>query len=387
MEQMLAGGATKESPAQLSDVLHPEERAKCEDLLRQLFHGGRESFQIESLCGGAKPVPTLWSAWRVPENQGEPESVLVLAESAPGNVQARERVRRAEKLEAVGRLAGGVAHDFSNILTGVLLNCDLLLSSLEPGHRGQKYAEEIRNAGMQATGLVRQLLAMARPASSVPRLLSLNEVADGMQGLLTRLIGENIELKLQLDPNLGAVQMDPTQAQQILLNLVLNARDAMPGGGVIAIETTNCNVQILTEQFLGGDVRTGGATSEPPSADRPTSPDRPRSPDLPMRAALLPCALLVVRDNGGGMDAATRAHVFEAFFTTKAAGKGNGLGLSTVHEIVTGNGGLIHVDSAPDCGTRISVLLPLIPESAQESDKQEPKKIEGAFQHEKRNKP
>jgi signal transduction histidine kinase len=194
----------------------------------------------------------------------------------------------------------------------------------------RKYAEEIRNAGMQATGLVRQLLAVARPANSEPRLLSLNEIAEGMSNLLVRLIGENIDLQFHLDPNLGLIKMDPTQSQQILLNLVLNARDAMPGGGQITVETSNCKVQVLTETSLG--------------ESSPTS---------------LPCALFVVADNGSGMDAATRDHLFEAFFTTKV-GKGTGLGLATVHDIVTRNGGLIHVDSAPACGTRVSVLLPLV---------------------------
>src|SRR5579864_3807924 len=166
---------------------------------------------------------------------------------------AGQRLRQAERLETVGRLAGGVAHDFNNLLTGVLLYCDLLMASIEPGHRARKYADEIRKAGMQATGLVRQLLALARPADSQPRLLSLNEIAEGMRNLLVRLIGENIELRLRLDSNLGLIKMDSTQAQQILLNLVLNARDAMPTGGQITIETRNGKVQVLTDQALGSE--------------------------------------------------------------------------------------------------------------------------------------
>jgi signal transduction histidine kinase len=154
-----------------------------------------------------------------------------------------------------------------------------------------------------------------------------------MRNLLLRLIGENIELQFHLDPNLGLVKMDPTQCQQILLNLVLNARDALPAGGQVTVETSNCKVQVLTETPSGS----------------PTS---------------LPCALFRVADNGSGMDAATRAYLFEAFFTTKAD-KGSGLGLATVFDIVTSNGGLIHVDSAPACGARISVLLPLVPQAVQ----------------------
>lgn len=242
---------------------------------------------------------------------------------------SKTELHQVEKLEAVGRLAGAVAHDFSNLLTGVLLSCDLLMANLEPGDKLRKYAEEIRNAGMQATGLVNQLLALARPGNHEARRLSFNEIVDSMRNLLIRLIGENIELKFHLDPNLGLVKMDPTQAQQILLNLVLNARDAMPNGGEITIETGNGRVQVFPE----------GTVSR--------------------SAASLPCALFVVRDNGKGMDAATRAHLFDAFFTTKGA-KGTGLGLATVRDIVTGNGGLIHVDSAPACGTRVTVLLPLV---------------------------
>jgi signal transduction histidine kinase len=274
-----------------------------------------------------------WTAWRVPGTNGNFDSALVMAEDALRNHEAGQRLRQAERLEAVGRLAGGVAHDFNNLLTGVLLYCDLLMAHLEPCHRVRKYAEEIRKAGLQATGLVRQLLAVARPTNSEPRLLSLNEIADGMRNLLVRLIGENIELKFQLDPSLGLIKMDPTQCQQILLNLVLNARDAMPGGGQITVETSNCKVQVLTE----------------------TKPEAGS-------AASLPCALFVVADNGSGMDDATRTHLFEAFFTTKAS-KGTGLGLATVHDIVTTNGGLIHVESAPAHGTRVSVLLPLVPEA------------------------
>jgi len=184
---------------------------------------------------------------------------------------------------------------------------------------------------------VRQLLAVSRPSSCEPRLLSLNETAEGVRSLLARLIGENIELKFRLDPKLGLIKMDHTQAQQILLNLVLNARDAMPRGGQITIDTNNCQVQVLTDPGSG----TGYPTS-------------------------LPCALLVVGDNGCGMDAATQVHLFEAFFTTKS-GTGTGLGLATVHDIVTGNGGLIYVESAPSCGTRVSVLLPLVHETAPDS--------------------
>ena len=208
------------------------------------------------------------------------------------------------------------------------------MSVVGPADRARKYAEEIREAGLQASGLVRQLMAVVRSNKSVPRPVSLNEVAEGMRNLLVRLIGENIDLKLRLDPALGLVRMDPVQAQQILLNLVLNARDALPGGGQISVETGNCKMQILS-----GDG------------------------DNNSRNTCLPCAQFAVEDNGMGMDESVRAHLFEPFFTTKV-GKGTGIGLATVHDIVSFNGGLIQVQSEVSRGTRIIILLPIVPEAA-----------------------
>jgi signal transduction histidine kinase len=260
-----------------------------------------------------------------------------MIEDLSGMALARQRLQQAERLETVGRVAGGVAHDFNNLLTGVLLYCDLLISVVGPADRARKYAEEIRKAGLQASGLVRQLLSVVRSNKSLPRPVSLNEVAEGMRNLLVRLIGENIDLKLRLDPALGLVKMDPVQAQQILLNLVLNARDALPDGGNISVETGNCKMQILSDK--------GESSSEKTS---------------------LPCALFAVEDNGLGMDESVRAHLFEPFFTTKL-GKGTGIGLATVHDIVSSNGGLIHVQSEVSRGTRFSILLPIVPESAPES--------------------
>jgi len=329
LERMLGGGSRIAPSLCFGDLIHPQDRAEAELLFSELFELRRDSFQMHSQIIGADSRRVRWTAWRVQSMNGSADYVLAFAEDDPRNHESRQHPRQADSLETVGRLAGGMAHDFNNLLTGVLLYCDLLLANLEPHHRVRKYAEEIRNAGLQATGLVRQLLTVARPTTSESRLFSLNETADGMRNLLVRLIGENIELKFHLDPNLGLVKMDPTQSQQILLNLALNARDAMAGGGLITVETSNCEVQLLTEAR--------SAT-----------------------AASFPCALFVVADNGAGMDAAARTHLFDPFFTTKA-GQGTGLGLATVYDIVTSNGGLIHVESAPACGTRVSVLLPRVP--------------------------
>jgi len=349
-ERMLGGSKLMRS-LPLEDLIQVD-HAEAERLLRELFDGERDSFQLDSESPAANRLRLRWTVWRVAGPSGQPDYALAIVEDVTDD-RIEQRLRQAERLEAVGRLVGGVAHDFNNLLTGVLLYCDLLLASLEPGHRARRCAEEIRNAGMQASGLVRQLLSVARPRSCEPRLLSLNEIIEGMRSLLVRLIGENIELRFQLDPNLGLVKMDPTQMQQVLLNVVLNARDAMPGGGEITIETANCKVQVLAES------------------------------SFPAKStASLPCALFVVGDSGRGMDAETRVHLFEAFFTTKAAGKGTGLGLATVHDIVTSNGGLIYVDSAPGCGTRVTVLLPLVPEAVPNSphaNNLPPKRNEGVL--------
>jgi two-component system, cell cycle sensor histidine kinase and response regulator CckA len=333
LEQLLGVHFVLAQPLCFGDLIHARDRVAAERLIAELFEGKRDSIQIDSRTTQAESRPVHWTAWRIAGTDGSAESVLALAEEPPGSLEAEHRLQQAARLESVGRLAGGVAHDFNNLLTGVLLYCDLLMASIDPSHRARKYAEEIRKAGMQASGLVRQLLAIARPANFQPRLLSLNEIAEGMRTLLVRLIGENIELKFHMDPNLGLVKVDSTQAQQIVLNLVLNARDAMPRGGQITVETRNCKLQALTESVLGVSAQ-----------------------------ASLPCALFAVEDNGNGMDANTKARMFEPFFTTKMD-KGTGLGLATVHHIVTSNGGLIHVSSEPDRGTRVSVLLPLAPQT------------------------
>jgi len=339
-ERLLGVDARSTSGVLLRDLIQTEHREEMDGLFHEMIAGGRESFQIENqiqnqngqtIPGTRRSVSWVrWTVWRAPTGT---DSVcgVALAEDTTANHYSIRRVREAGRLEALGRLASGVAHDFNNLLTGVALYSDLLLAGLESGSGLRKYAEEIRDASIHASGLVRQLLAVARSHDEAPHRVSLNGIAEGMRELLLRLIGENIELVYQLDPNLGAVRMDSTQAQQILMNLVLNARDAMPEGGRITLETRNCGLQIVT------------------SAVEKTEPVE------------LPCALFVVSDNGQGMDSQTQQHVFEAFFSTKPPGEGTGLGLSTVYEIVTNNGGLIHLESEWKKGTRVTVLLPLIP--------------------------
>ncbi len=316
-------------PPSLVELLEAQDGRESEHELLTLLDGKRDTVQFDCEGKFAHNCGLRWTVWRVPARNGEAGSVLAMVEEIRRTPELEQRLQHAARLESLGKLAGGVAHDFNNVLTGVLLYCDLLMASLDSSHAARKYAEEIRKATVQASGLVRQLLAITRPQSVRRRLLSLNEVAEGMRNLLEQLVGQNVELRFRLDPHLGLTRLDTTQAQQILLNLVLNARDAMPTGGQVTVETGNCKLQALSESAL----------------------DRARE-------ATLSCVLFSVQDNGCGMDEATRTHLFEPFFTTKG-GKGTGLGLATVHEIVTSNGGLIDVSSEPARGTRVSVLLPL----------------------------
>lgn len=319
-------GSTKQ--VSLYDLIRSEDRQTVELSLQELFAGLRSSLQFDS----RSPVNGITMRWTIWSRScdGTPDLAMAMADEIRGHERSEPQRSHVQRLEFMGRLAGGVAHDFNNLLTGMLLYCDLALNALEPRHRARKYAEEVRKAAIQAAGIVRQLLSVTRPNDGATGTLSLNEVAENMRDLLTRMVGENIVLNLQLDQDLGQVRMDMPHAQQVLLNLVLNARDAMPNGGGITVETRNCQIQVL-----GGRSAPSGAMTE------------------------LPCALLVVADQGVGIDEPTRAHLFEAFFTTKGS-KGTGLGLATVQDIVRSNGGLIHVHSAPGCGTRVSVLLPLV---------------------------
>jgi signal transduction histidine kinase len=354
-EQTLDRGVARRRRLRLSELVRPQDRDKTESLLHDLLHSRCDSIAIEVRGAGHGQASAKWTAWRQPGCQGELDHALLMVirnhddrnnddrkndDRNSDQLPAHESLLQTQRWEAVGRLTGGVVHDFNNLLTGVMLYCDLLLSSLDAADRRRRYAEEIRSAIVQAGGLVRQLLVFARPQVTPARLLSLNDVAVAMRDLLTRLVGESIALHLNLDAELGAVKIDQAQAQQILLNLVLNARDALPDGGRITVETSNCKFQPVTGTVPGG----------PPA---------------------FPCVLLVVGDDGYGMNAATRQRLFEPFFTTKNAGQGTGLGLTTVRSIVTTNRGLIHFESAPGRGTRVMILFPRASQPA-ESDVLDP---------------
>ncbi len=333
-ERTLDVDISPEHPLALCDLVPAHARDKAALLLRELLDAKRDSFTIETRRVGNESRSAVLTAWLRSGCGDEPHHVLLMADMPAERISVEESLIQTQRWEAIGRLTGGVAHDFNNLLTGVMLYCDLLLASLDSRDCRRRYADEIRSAIMQASGLVQQLLVFARPRSTQVHTLNLNEVAKAMHGLLTRLIGENIALELLLDPELGGVKIDQAQAQQILLNLVLNARDALPGGGRITVETSNCKFQPMA-----------GTTG-------------------PISFSGLPCVLLVVADNGEGMSADTRKRLFDPFFSTKSAGKGTGLGLTTVRSIVTTNRGLIHFESEPGRGTRVMILLPRAVESA-----------------------
>jgi two-component system, cell cycle sensor histidine kinase and response regulator CckA len=248
--------------------------------------------------------------------------------------QMEERLRQAEKMELIGRLTSGVAHDFNNLLTGILLYSDLLLAELSPDSSLHRYVQEVRLACEQGAALTKQLLAVARKQGSEAQAIGINEVVARMENLLRHMIGEQIELVTALDPAAGTVVADATQLRQILLNLVLNARDALACGRV-----------------TGGKIRVGTRLSEWPHNV------------LDDRREL--AILLTVEDSGCGMSAEICAHLFEPFFTTKKAGEGTGLGLGTVQRIVGELGGAIEVASAPGSGTRIQIFLPKAQESGE----------------------
>ena len=255
---------------------------------------------------------------------------LVLAHDVTAQRHLEEQLRQSQKMEAVGQLAGGIAHDFNNLLTAILGSTQLLLQNMPSGDPRREDAEEVRHAGLRAAELTRQLLAFSRRQVLAPKVLELNAVVGNMDRLLRRLLGEDIELVTSLDPGAGAVNADPGQLEQVLLNLAVNARDAMPGGGRLSIETARLH---LHEEHVERRHRL-------PPGDY---------------------ACLVVTDTGVGMDDATQAHLFEPFFTTKEVGKGTGLGLATVYGIVKQSGGYIWVYSEPGRGTTVKVYLPRVP--------------------------
>src|SRR5579859_406760 len=240
----------------------------------------------------------------------------------------------SQRMEAIGKLSGGVAHDFNNLLAVILGCSDVVLEALPPDHPAIRKIEMIRKAGASAADLTRQLLAFSRQQMIQPRVLEFKEIVEQTQALLHRLLGENIDFKLSLDPSLGRVKADPGQIEQVILNLAINARDAMPHGGCLTIEARN--VELDDSYKLEHQVVSSG-----------------------------PYIMLGVEDTGCGMDHDTQARIFDPFFTTKELGKGTGLGLATVYGIVKQSGGYIWVYSELNKGTLFKIYLPRVNDPVQ----------------------
>ncbi len=251
-----------------------------------------------------------------------------MLDQAPDGILATW-LQQTQKMEAASRLAGEVAHDFNNLLTVINGHAESLFQDLRADYRACLRLQEVIKAGNKAANLTRQLLAFSRQQVLQPRVLNLNDLVTDFQRLLDRLIGEDIKLVTSLSPDLGRVKVDPGQIEQVLINLAVNTRDAMPNGGCLTIETTNAEI------------------------DQDSARTHPEA--KPGRYVLL-----AMSDTGCGMDNETKTHIFEPFFTTKKAGKGAGLGLATTYGIVKQSGGFIYVYSEVGLGTTFKVYLPRI---------------------------
>ena len=303
---------------------HPDEAEEIGAQLAELIAGERDAFRREARYvhkGGAVVVTQLAVAL-VRDADGKPDYVIAMAEDVTEQRQLEEQLRQSQKLEAIGRLAGGVAHDFNNMLTAIGGYTALALDQAPAGTSLHGDLEEIRKATDRATLLTRQLLAFSRKQVLLPELLNLNGVVVELESMLRPLIGEDVALTTSLDPALGPIEADPGQLHQVVMNLVVNARDAMPEGGSIAIVTANADVGENDDAIEPGRYVT-----------------------------------LTVRDTGEGIDEPTLRQIFEPFFTTKEAGKGTGLGLATVYGIVKQSGGYVAVDSEVGVGSAFTIYL------------------------------
>ena len=311
------------------------EAAEFEETRRRVMRGDPVSnVEVIRKKKDGTPVTVNLVAAPLHEADGRITGILGLIEDRTGVKRLEQQFFQAQKMEAVGRLAGGIAHDFNNLLTVITSYSDLLLEDLGPDDPHREDLAQIRKASESAAALTRQLLAFSRQQVLQPQILNLNDSVAGTEMLLKRLIGEDVQLATLLAPDLGMAIIDPGQLEQIIMNLAVNARDAMPGGGRLTIETANVD---MDETYL--------------QAHPPAQAGR--------------YVMLAVSDTGTGMDARTQAHIFEPFFTTKASGKGTGLGLATVYGIVKQSGGFIWVYSEPGHGTTFKIYFPWAGEPTQ----------------------
>jgi len=295
--------------------------------------GGTRSTN-ENTTKDGRTISCEWYNTPLVDESGGVLGVASLVQDVTERVALEEKLRQSQKMEAIGRLAGGVAHDFNNLLTVIIGYSQILAEGVPAASRMKNATTQIRSAADRAAGITRQLLAFSRKQVLSPRVIDLNDVMMNIDTMLRRLIGEDIEILTVPGLDLGTVKADPGQIEQVIMNLAVNARDAMPGGGKLTLETENTE---LDEAY---------AREHPP-----LQPGR--------------YVMLAVSDTGIGMTADTQAHIFEPFFTTKEVGKGTGLGLSTVYGIVKQSEGYIWVYSEPDQGTTFKIYFPRIDQAAE----------------------
>jgi PAS domain S-box-containing protein len=319
------------SPQRWLDTIHPDDRSRIGDtaVTRQATEYDAE-YRIVRPDGSHRWIRDR--AFPVKDAHGRVIRVAGVAEDITERRELEAQLHHAQKMEAVGRLAGGVAHDFNNLLTIITGYSDLLLESLEADEDARPLVEQIRKAGERSAALTRQLLALSRKQVLAPKVIDLNTQVRETESILRRVIGEDIELTTALRAQPGRIRADPGQLDQLLLNLAVNARDAMPHGGTLTIETRDITLN-KNDVRVHGHVRPG------------------------------PYVLLVMTDSGVGMSAEIQQHLFEPFFTTKEPGKGTGLGLAVVHGFVKQSGGHIDIHSKEGVGTSVRVYLPQVEQS------------------------
>ena len=317
-----------------------EQELLGKDLAKDIFRHNGEYQRLTELLNRSKEIKDIEMEWNkqdgtsitvrcsgysIYDENGFPACFEVFAEDVTEKRVLERQLRMAQKMEAIGRLSGGIAHDFNNLLGVIIGYSRVLKKALGAGNALCEHALEIEKAGERAASLTKQLLAFSRQQVLTPAILDLNALASDMEGMLPRLLGEDVKVSLELDPELGSVKADQSQIEQIIMNLAVNARDAMPNGGQLKIRTANFEIdQTYTRNHPGS--KTGKYV------------------------------LLAVTDTGTGMNAETLTHMFEPFFTTKERGKGTGL--ATVYGIVKQSNGYIWVDSAPGKGTSFEIYLP-----------------------------
>jgi len=334
--ERVLGYSTEELQSTSSfEQVHPDDRKLVEEAAAEARSGGGGrtiQYRMRHKDGSWRVIESRASA--ILDAQGKVSNLVIVNRDVSERRQLEEQFRQAQKMEAVGRLSGGVAHDFNNLLGVIIGYAEFLQERLEPENSLRGSVDEILKAGKRAASLTRQLLAFSRQQVLDPKVVDLNAAVSDMEKMLRRLISEDIELTTLLSPNLGRVKADQGQLEQVLMNLAVNARDAMPSGGKLVIETEN---MVMDEKFV-------------------------RRYPYPVQPG--PYVCLTVTDNGIGMDTETKARAFEPFFTTKEKGKGTGLGLSTVYGVVKQSGGYIDVYSSPGAGTTFKIYLPRVDDEA-----------------------